>query len=113
MASQYGNYAFIIGVVLAIILGLFSGFVVEYTETIAYIMIILGLIVGFYNIGHKEAINFLIAAIALLAVSGALGDLPVVGNYITGIITQIAYFVAPAAVLVALKAVYEMAYKKK
>jgi hypothetical protein len=114
MNKEYGNYAFIIGVVLAIIMGLFGGFVTEYVETITYIMIILGLIVGFYNIGHKDAVNFLIAAIALLAVGGAgLEMLPMIGMYVGGILTQIAVFVAPAAVLVALKAVYEMAYKKK
>jgi len=114
MATEYGNWAFIIGVVLAIILGLFGGFVEGYQETITYIMIILGLIVGFYNIAHKEAVNFLIAAIALLAVGGAgLEMLPVIGGFVGGILTQIAVFVAPAAVLVALKAVYEMAYKKK
>jgi len=113
MATEYGNWAFIIGVVLAIILGLFGTYIGYVTE-ITYLMIILGLIVGFFNIGHKDAVNFLIAAIALLAVGAAgLEMLPVVGTYIGGILTQIAVFVAPAAVLVALKAVYEMAYKKK
>jgi len=114
MASEYGNWAFMIGVVLAIVLGLFGAYIPAYIEMITYVMIILGLIVGFYNIGHKDAVNFLITAIALLAVGGAgLEMLPVIGSYVGGILTQIAVFVAPAAVLVALKAVYEMAYKKK
>ena len=114
MATKYGNWAFMIGVVLAIILGLFGAYIPAYVETITYIMVILGLIVGFYNITQKEAINFLIAAIALLAVGAAgLETLPVIGPYIGGILTQIAVFVAPAAVLVALKAVYDLAYKKK
>ena len=113
MATEYGNWAFIIGVVLAIVLGLFGTYIGYVTE-ITYLMIILGLIVGFFNIGHKDAVNFLIAAIALLAVGAAgLELLPVIGPYIGGILTQIAVFVAPAAVLVALKAVYELAYKKK
>lgn len=114
MGTDYGNWAFIIGVVLAIIMGIFGGFVAGYTETITYIMIILGLIVGLYNIAHKEAVNFLIAAIALLAVGGAgLETLPVIGSYVGAVLTQIAVFVAPAAILVALKAVYEMGYKKE
>jgi len=114
MGTEYGNWAFIIGVILAIVMGLFGGFIPEYVETITYIMIVLGLLVGFYNIAHKEAVNFLIAAIALLAVGGAgLEMLPVIGVWLGGVLTQIAVFVAPAAVLVALKAVYEMAYKKK
>lgn len=114
MATNYGNWAFIVGVVLAIILGLFSAYIPVYIETITYIMVILGLIVGFYNIAQKEAVNFLIAAIALLAV-GATGlkALPVIGIYLDGILTQIAVFVAPAAIIVALKAVYELAYRKK
>lgn len=113
MRTHYGNWAFIIGVVLAIVLGLFEGFVAGYTDTILWIMIILGLIVGFYNIAHKEAINFLITAIAFLAVTTALNALPLIGAYISGILNNIAVFVAPAALLVALKALYEMGYKKK
>ncbi len=114
MATKYGNYAFIVGVVLAIILGLFGTYIPVYIETITYIMVILGLIVGFYNIGHKETVNFLIAAIALLAVGAAgLETLPVIGLYVGGILMQIAVFVAPAAIIVALKAVYDLAYKKK
>ena len=113
MSTKYGNWAFIIGVVLAIIMGIFEGFVAGYTEIITYIMIVLGLVVGFFNIGHKEAVNFLIAAIALLAVGGAgLEMLPVIGSYVGAVLTQIAVFVAPAAILVALKAVYDLAYKK-
>ena len=112
MSTKYGNWAFIIGVVLAIVLRLFGTYI-GYVNEITYLMIILGLIVGFFNIGHKDTVNFLIAAIALLAVGAAgLETLPVIGLYIGGILTQIAVFVAPAAILVALKAVYELAYKK-
>jgi len=111
--TKLGSYAFIIGVILAIILGLFGAYIPEYVEWITYLMIILGLIVGFLNIAEKQAFDFLIAAIALLAVGGAgLELLPTIGMYIGGILTQIAVFVAPAAVIVALKAIWDLAYKK-
>ncbi len=116
MDAKYGNWAFIIGVVLAIILGLFGELegLKTYAVTITYIVIILGLIVGFANISHKEATSFLISAIALLAVGTAgLEILPMVGTYLGGILTKIVAFVAPAAVIVALKAVYDFEYKKK
>ena len=115
MATNYGNWAFILGVVLAIILGLFGTYITaDVQQGITWLLIILGLIVGFANIGQKETFNFLIAAIALLAVGGAgLQTLPVVGDYIGPILTNIATFVAPAAVLIALKAIYDLAYKKK
>lgn len=113
MEKQIGSYAFIVGVILAIILGLFGAYVTEYVEWITYLMIILGVIIGFMNVAQKESFNFLIAAIALLAVGGAgLELLPTIGLYIGGILTQIAVFVAPAAVIVALKAIYDLAYKK-
>lgn len=114
MAKQkVGNWAFIVGVILAIVLGLFGAYIPAYIETMTYIVIVLGLIVGFYNIQKKEAVNFLIATIALIAVGAAgLETLPVIGTYISGILTQIAILVVPAAVLVALKAVYDLAYKK-
>jgi hypothetical protein len=35
-----------------------------------------------------------------------------IGDYIAGILNNIGIFVAPAAVLVALKAIYGLAYKK-
>jgi Na+/H+ antiporter NhaB len=114
MEAKYGSWAFIVGVVLAIILGLFSTFISAYTEAITYIVIILGLIVGFLNMSHKEATNFLISAITLLAVGTAgLEILPVVGTYVGSVLTKIIAFVAPAAVIIALKAVYDFEYKKK
>jgi len=113
MEKQIGSYAFIVGVILAIILGLFGTYVVEYLDWITYLMIILGVIVGLLNIAQKQAFDFLIAAIALLAVGGAgLELLPTIGLYIGGILTQIAVFVAPAAVIVALKAIWSLGYKK-
>jgi hypothetical protein len=115
MTTNYGNWAFIVGVVLAIVLGLFGTYITtDVQQGIAWLLIILGLIVGFVNIGQKEAFNFLIAAIALLAVGAAgLETLPVVGDFVGPILTNIATFVAPAAVIIALKAIYDLAYRKK
>ena len=106
--EQIGHWSFILGVIIAIVAGLpILG--VEYAETIVMILVILGVIIGFLNISEKEVYNFLIAAIALLLTGAAgLENLPAVGTYIGPILTNIATFVAPAAVIVALKAVYEL-----
>ncbi|MFH1751970.1 MAG: hypothetical protein ABH821_03480 [archaeon] len=104
--EKIGEYAFIIGVILAIILGFIP---IEYQGTAALVLVVLGLIVGFLNIGDKETKTFLIAAIALIAASTAgLQILPYVGEYVAMILLNIAAFVAPAAVIVALKTVYSM-----
>jgi|SRR3989338_1050201 len=104
--AKIGNWAFIIGVLLAII----AAFV-----TIPYgagILIILGLIVGLLNIVTKEIVPFLLATIALTTVGAAgLAAIPTAGTYIAGMLQNIFAFVAPAALVVALKAVYSLAKK--
>ena len=113
--ENIGHWAFIIGVILAIVLGLFGTYVEAYKAYITALLVIIGLIVGFINIANKETFNFLIAAIALLATVPATKwvELTLVGGYIEGVLSSIGLFVAPAAVIVALKAIYDLAYKKK
>lgn len=104
MEKRIGKWAFIIGVILAVLFG----FVVW--EPVILILAILGLIVGFINIGTKETKEFLIATIALLVVGAAgLQLISVVGTYIQSILSNIVAFVAPAALVVALKTVYSTA----
>lgn len=52
---------------------------------------------------------FLIMAIALSAVAGALGAIPVAGDYITGILTGISGLVNAAAVTMICRTLYEKA----
>ncbi len=82
-------------------------------------MIVLGIIVGLITITEKEASQFLIAAIALMAVS-IRGEtflnidmiLSPLGSILDSIVINITAFVAPAAVILAIKAVYAMASQK-
>jgi len=105
-----GHWSFILGVIIAIVAGLAG---VAYMEAAAILLVILGIIVGFLNISQRETTNFLIAAIALLLTGAAgLDKLPTIGSFIGPILTNISTFVAPAAVIVALKAVYELGKKK-
>jgi len=108
MGSKIGHYAFLLGVILAIITGFFPG-VVAYSVTI---LVILGLIVGFLNVTAKETHGFLVAAIALMVAGGAgLGAITWagIGDYLTRILGHIVIFVAPAAIVVALKSVIALA----
>ncbi|MBW3010763.1 hypothetical protein KY335_00245 [Candidatus Woesearchaeota archaeon] len=104
--EKYGHYAFLVCILLAIIAGLV---VVPYT---AIILVILGLVVGLLNITAKESKDFLIAAIALAVVgSSGLGVIQWagLGGMLTTILGNIALFVIPAALVVALKEVYRLA----
>ena len=114
--QRVGGWAFILGVLIAIIAGLAAGVVMAYAGWITLVLVILGLIVGFLNISDKDVTGFLIAAIALMAVG--TGNLTILNNVVMelgsvvgSIIQNIAAFVAPAALVVALKEVYNIARK--
>jgi len=60
-------------------------------------------------ITEKETTSFLVAAVALLLAGTAnFSAIPGIGQYIAQILHFVGIFVAPAAVIVALKAVYAL-----
>jgi len=90
---------------------------------ITLIMLILGIIVGLVSITAKEVGPFLISAIALIVARMGLGTEADVWKPLTNIheilyywawaiLNYIVAFVAPAAVIIAFKAVYVLAKEK-
>ncbi|MCX6815110.1 MAG: hypothetical protein NTY20_05685 [Candidatus Aenigmarchaeota archaeon] len=112
--ERLGEWVFILGVVIAIIAGLAYGAMDPASaQYITVVLVVLGLVVGFLNIRDKEITNFLIAVIAIVAVGAAnLQDIFIIGPYLANMVLNVAAFVAPAALVVALKAVYNLASKK-
>ncbi len=116
--EKIGEWAFILGVVIAIITGLAAGITGGIATTsgqwIALVLVILGLVVGFLNIQDKDIFNFLIAAIALMSGGIMMSLSPLdtlispLGTTLTSIFRYIVVFVSPAALIVALKAVYNL-----
>lgn len=108
--EKIGSYAFIIGVAIAIIMGLVNAFVpAEIAHWIPVVLVVLGLIVGFLNIHDAHITDFLIAAIAVSGVamiSNSFVSLPIVGMYVSAIVDYIAVLVAPAALIVGLKRIW-------
>lgn len=119
--QKTGSYAFLVGAGIAIIAGLLaglgqSGVLGGIVGWIPLILVILGTIVGFLNIKDKMVTEFLIASIALIALAGTAGGLQVIdqavspiGSVLVGIVQNLAVFVAPAALIVALKSIKAMA----
>jgi len=116
MGKDIGHYAFLIGVVIAILAGLGTSLAAldaSIAGIISLILLVLGLIVGYLNIGQKEVQKFLIVALAI----GAWGSgmfvpigsfIPLIGSLVDAVIINISAFVAPAAIVVALKAFYDL-----
>ena len=99
--KSVGWWAFIVGLVLAVIFGFAGNFGLN------WILILLGLVVGFLNIGAKDTVTFLIATVAFVIVGSA--GLDNLWAPLAGIFSSVVAFVAPAALVVALKAIYETA----
>jgi hypothetical protein len=116
MEKKIGRYSFIIGVIIAVILGLALPIGATVSSWLTSILVVLGLVVGFLNIGGKETKEFLMVATILVIVTGlggtayaAIGQVQLIGRYIMGILNGILTFVVPATVVVALKQVSEYA----
>ena len=116
MEKQVGNYSFIIGVILAVVLGLASSQLGGASAWLWSVLVVLGLIVGFLNVSGKETKEFLWVTVALVVVAFA-GSAQVsswekiqyIGPYLKGVFDSILAFVVPASVVVALKDVWELA----
>ena len=112
--NQIGSWAFIIGVLIAIIGGAVGGSIIALSPWITTVLVILGLVVGLLNITQEEFSDFLIAVIALAVVSvgttaAQLSAIPGIGMVLQSIVTNITVFVAPAGLVVALTTIYKLA----
>ena len=120
--NSLGAWAFLIGVILAILIGIASSTLIPipklttYSSAIYAILAILGIIVGFMNVTSKDSQTFLIAGAVLVivsnmgmtAVTGSLIGIGV-GNVVTSIFGALLALFVPATIIVALKTVFGIA----
>lgn len=106
MDPRIGSYTFIVGVVVAILAGL-AGLTGDLP---VLILVLMGLMVGLLNVSVKETTDFLVAAIALIVAGTAnISVIPIAGEILQAVLANIMVFVAPAAIVVALKDIYALA----
>lgn len=108
-----GKWAFIIGLVLAIIAGLISTAGIYEIPSLNLILVVLGLIVGFLNIAEKDTIKLLLAIVVLMAIGGLTTSVfgTIISQYLEGMLTNIVIFASGAGLVVAIKAVIEATKK--
>lgn len=104
MSKQIGRWLFIAGLILAVVAGLFLQ---EAWTT--WVLAVLGLVVGFFNITEEETKGFLIAAIALNVSASAFQGVPYVGSLVTNILGYVVAFVSGAMLVVALLSLFKKA----
>ena len=111
-----GAYAFLIGVILAILVGILqqSLDIVE-TSSLPYaILVILGLLVGFFNFSDKDSFTFLVASLSLVIVSGFgqtaliyVAQVPILSS-LSAVLAALMVMFVPATIIVALKTVFSI-----
>ena len=117
MEKQIGNYSFIIGVIIAVVLGLAAPKLGTATAWLWSLLVVLGLVVGFLNVSGKETKEFLWVTVALVVVAYAGSaqvdswgtKVKIIGPFLKQSFNSILAFVVPASIVVALKDVWELA----
>ena len=120
--STVGAWAFLIGIVIAVIVGIFTTlipipYLKTYSAQIYGLLILLGIVVGgFIKIVGKENQAFLIAATVLVIVSkfgmesvkGSLIGIGI-GDIVSSVFGALIVLFVPATIIVALKTVFSAA----
>ncbi len=106
MAKSFvGSWAFLIGVILALVLGALG----TLSNTMVWLLVLLGLVIGFLNITEKEVKPFLTAGTVLVLVSflgsGIMQKVAILGNILDALLVLF----VPATIIVALRSVFTMA----
>jgi hypothetical protein len=128
MYLKLGTWAFLIGILIALIVGLYQAYTLESADAdiffdtdagggVAWLLAIIGAIVGILaflgrgTITAKETPAFLMAGIALVVMYGVFNGItmsPWIGSLLHGISMSLAIFVAPAVGLLAIKAIWDI-----
>ncbi|MEA3414017.1 MAG: hypothetical protein U9Q99_00620 [Nanoarchaeota archaeon] len=120
--NSAGAWAFLIGVVLAVLIGISTTFFVpltkigQYSSPIYAILVILGIFVGFkVNVSGKDSQTFLISGAILVIVSKFGMDSVVgsligigVGDIVTSTFSALLALFVPATIIVAIKSVFSI-----
>ena len=120
--NSIGAWAFLIGVVLAIVIGIATKLIsipalISYSPQIYAILVILGLVVGFsINVTGKNSQTFLITGAVLVVVSkfgmesvtGSLIGIGI-GDIVSSTFAALLVLFEPATIVVAIKTVFGLA----
>jgi hypothetical protein len=123
-----GEYAFLSGGFLAVVLGLISGFFPTWLAGAASFvlaaLIILGFVVGIYHIKMEHSYDYLVSVIVLilvnsivisqvvLLISSASSELASAGSGLSSVFQNLLVFFSSAALVVALREVLALTYEK-
>src|SRR4030042_3169483 len=112
--GMVGKARFVVGVLFAIIGGIWGGTSIPTNDFVIVVLLIAGILIGLLNITAKEAAVVLSAAVALIilgiwgftsAFTPVLDLSEALGENVIGVVCAFALLMAPAAIIIAIKAV--------
>ena len=126
MLKTIGSWLFLIGILVAVLVGIVFGYSAEwyasYSGSISTLLAILGFVVGvlsFLAVGtitQERVPTFLIAALMLVGIGATtnfFGNIDIIGPYFESIAGMLAVFAAPAAGILAIRAIWDAGKSKE
>lgn len=110
--NMVGSWSFLVGIVLAILVGLGVG--VSLTPTVTAVLALLGLIVGLLAVSSKDVEPFIMATVVVLLAAFVGKEVLSVVTLVNlgSVLDAIVALMVPAAVIVALKEAFAIAKKR-
>ena len=103
-----GAWAFLIGVILAVIFGF-----ITFQSWLGWLLLVLGIVIGLLNIADTESHPFLMAGTVLVIVvalgGSAFSSTRLGVDFLSSIFDNILNLFVPATIVVALRSVFRMA----
>jgi hypothetical protein len=102
---------FFVGLVLAVI----GGLVFPENAMVAWLLVVIGLIIGLIHLWAKDITKLLLATIALLAMTAAFTPITMlgIGKMVGSILVNFAALMSPVALIAAVKALIEVGMQKE
>ncbi len=115
-----GNYLFMVGLIIAIVLGIASQSLGATADWLLLLLVVIGILAGLFNITPENSRDFLwfTAVLAVIGFAGSAqikswGNLSLAGPYLKSLFDSIFSFIVPAGVAAALKEIWILAKGKK
>jgi hypothetical protein len=104
-SNQLGSWAFLIGLLVAVVIGLFD----QLGPAWLMALVLIGLIVGLLNIADSETKPFLMSGVVLIIASAFGGDRLAPVPFAGQIFDALLILFVPATIVVAIKNVFTLA----
>ncbi|MEK6950391.1 MAG: hypothetical protein AABX13_01570 [Nanoarchaeota archaeon] len=113
VANKVITYAFTVGIIAALVLGLLSTWVTQWEAILTSVLILAGIVVGFFNITPNEARDYILYVTALVIVTslskGTLGALTTIGPMLENVLGSIMAFIMPSVIIVGIRSILNLA----